>query len=71
MQDIGSFAATARVKVGSRRGACIATEQDRLFVAYVMGGGVWLRRAACRSLAVAMEVGAYVGIAPELALAKI
>ena len=39
MRDTRFFAATARARVGFKHVACIASEQDRLFVAYAMGGG--------------------------------
>ena len=71
MQDTEFFAATAKARGGSRRGACIATEQDRLFVAYVMGGGALGRQAVSLSPVVVLTGKRYVGIAPELALAKI
>ena len=67
MLGIEFFATTARVKVGSRRGACIATEQDRSFAAYAMAEGAWRHQGAFRFLAVAPTGKRYVGIVPELA----
>ena len=71
MLDTGFFAATARVRVGFRHGACIVVEQGRPLAPYATEGGVWGRLVAFLSHAAVLTGNGYVGIAPEPALATI
>ena len=71
MLGIEFFATTARVKVGSRRGASIVTEQGKLPVAYATAEGALEPQGAFRSLAGAPMGNGYAGIAPERVLVRI
>ena len=65
------FAVIAKARVGSRRGACIAVELAKLFVAYATEEGAWEHQDAFLFPVVAPTGKEYVGIVPGLALATI
>ncbi len=71
MLGIEFFATTARVKVGSRRGASIVTEPGKSLVAYATVEGALGHQVASRFPVVVLMGKGYAGIVPEQVLVMI